>query len=173
MNNSSTHMHDEVWKDVSGYEGKYQVSDRGRVRNALTGTVLSPSRPRKSLRYLSLPLGPRSNIKTFLVHRLVAVAFLGEPDGRRQVNHKNGDVTDNRACNLEWCTPRENVLHSRDVLGNKYDGKPVRAVFPDGTVRIWRSQRAAETELVGGDTGIVSWALKKGRPALGATWSRA
>ena len=163
----------ETWKDIPGYEGKYQVSDLGRLRNAETGVVLSPSKPRRSLRYMSIPLGPRSNNKTFLVHRLVAFAFFGPPLPEQQVNHKNGNVLDNRACNLEWCSPSENARHSRHVLGNKYPGKGVSAMFPNGEVRTWENQRAAETELVGGGTGIVSWALRKGRPALGAIWSRA
>jgi hypothetical protein len=163
----------ETWKDVSGYEGRYQVSDQGRVRSLLTGKVLSLARPRANMRYMTISLGSRNNRKTFLVHRLVAVCFLAQPEGSTEVNHKNGNREDNRAENLEWCTRKENVKHARDVLLRKgYEGKRIRAVFASGESRTWPNQLAAEVELRGRGTGIVSWAIRLGRQALGASWSR-
>lgn len=109
----------------------------------------------------------------FLVHRLVAAAFVPEVPGRDQVNHIDGDRLNNHASNLEWCTQSQNNLHARRTLGRGYAGRAVRAIFLDGSVRAWSSQLQAELDLVGKGTGIVSWALKMGRPALGARWERA
>ena len=109
----------EEWRDVPGYEGLYQVSSLGRVRapekRDLRGHIrkekpISQStnwqgRPRVSLR--------RDGTKrVHFVHRLVALAFVPNPDEKGEVNHINGDKADNRAENLEWCTRSENMLHA-------------------------------------------------------------
>lgn len=104
----------EVWKDVAGYEGYYKVSNLGRVRS-LSGWVrnnpygiLSPSSTRKG--YLSVGLTKDGTcLKTVRVHRLVALAFLPNPDNLPQINHKDEDKTNNRADNLEWCTAKYNM----------------------------------------------------------------
>jgi NUMOD4 motif/HNH endonuclease len=163
----------EFWKDVEGYEGLYQASSAGRVRNA-RGLILRLKQPSKTCRYASVCF-QRGGVRTwFLVHRLVASAFVFCVDASKtQVNHLNGDISDNSAVNLEWCTPLENARHSRYVLGNKRKGNHVRAEFFDGSVKEWPSQRDAEIALLGKSTGIVSWSLKTGRPALSARWCRA
>lgn len=112
----------EVWKDIEGYEGKYQVSSLGRVRRlaytfkrrnkwGVCDNVISSGM--MSLRnvkgYLSVKLRDETKRKHYQVHRLVAAAFIPNPDGLPEVNHKNEDKTDNRVENLEWCTRKYNT----------------------------------------------------------------
>lgn len=110
----------ETWKPVVKYEGLYEVSDCGRVRSARTttrthaGLILRPSPTAGS--YLGVTLCRDGKPTSLLVHRLVAIAFLGSPFGR-QVNHKDGDRQNNRVENLEWVTPRENQRHRYEVNG--------------------------------------------------------
>lgn len=101
----------EEWRDIAGYEGYYQVSNLGRVRNSRRGDrVLKPTLdgcgyPRVTL----VKDGVRS---TRFVHRFVAIAFLPLEYGRDQVNHKNGVKADSCVDNLEWCTQLENMRHA-------------------------------------------------------------
>ena len=124
----------EVWKDIKGYEGKYQVSNLGRVKSLpkrrgrgvgymCEEMILTQAKHHYGYNVVNL----RSNGKgtTIEVHRLVANAFICNPDNKPQINHANGNKTDNRVENLEWCTNGENQLHKYEVLGCKPFGKPV------------------------------------------------
>ncbi len=110
----------ETWKAVPNCSG-YFVSDLGRVSSSKWGRtrILKPSRHPRG--YCIVTVG--NVCKT--VHRLVALAFLGESD--LQVNHRNGDKADNRLCNLEYISPAENVRHAISVLGVAYGGNRRRA----------------------------------------------
>ena len=91
----------EIWKDVLGYEGYYEVSNMGRVRNAQTNRVLSPGIS-QGYYYVALYChGQRHNKQ---VHRLVAEAFLDNPENHPIINHKNEIRNDNVVSNLEWCS---------------------------------------------------------------------
>lgn len=124
----------EEWKPVKGYEGLYEVSDLGRIRSLdrllewvdSLGRATSQIRLGRVLRqqfnkskgYMTLTLYRDGARKLRYVHQLVAEAFVGGYADGLQVNHIDGDKTNNLAANLEWVTPSENAQHSRDVLGH-------------------------------------------------------
>jgi len=98
----------ETWKVIPGYEGQYEVSDRGRVRSFRRGAnprVLKPGRMPSG--HLSVALG-RKNSQC--VHKLVLLAFVGAAPNRHECRHLNGNPADNRLENLCWGTRRENIL---------------------------------------------------------------
>jgi len=108
-------MDKEIWKDIEGYEGRYQVSNLGRVkslnyRHTDQERILQPIP--FSHGYLVVNFLKNKKHKTFLIHRLVAQSFIPNPDNKPQVNHINGVKTDNRVVNLEWVTPLENTQHA-------------------------------------------------------------
>lgn len=105
----------EVWKDVPGLEGFYQISDAGNVRNRRTSLPMNPYVNDNG--YCIVGLYSRKQGKTihFRVHRLVAEAFLENPLNKRTVNHKDGDKTNNHVSNLEWATHKENLRHAHDT----------------------------------------------------------
>jgi NUMOD4 motif-containing protein len=111
----------EVWVPISGYEGLYEISNMGRVKTLRkfhktghTGhwrqeKIMSCS---LSGKYLKIDLRPIIPNRETLMHRLVAIHFIPNPDNKPQVNHKKGNKHDNRAAELEWSTISENHLHA-------------------------------------------------------------
>lgn len=111
----------EVWKDVVGYEGVYQISNKGRVKSLDRFCIFNGSRrirrgnimkPFDNRGYLRVGLYKDSKQKKLFIHRLVAEAFIPRPAGKDFINHIDGDPKNNRIENLEWCTPRENTIHA-------------------------------------------------------------
>lgn len=133
----------ETWRDVPGYEGLYQVSDQGRVKNARSGHIRKPRE--KWDGYLQVNLSRNNRAQSMAVHRLVALAFLPNPESKPQINHINGKKTDNRAENLEWCTGSENQRHRFDVLKKRAGNK--KPIVCTDTGRIYPSAKAAAEEL--------------------------
>jgi len=99
----------ERWRKVVGYEGLYEVSDCGNLRNEKTGKGLLK---RNSKGYLVIDLHKEGERKSFRVHRLVAQAFIKNPDNLSQVNHIDGRKMNNYRSNLEWNSPKQNIRHS-------------------------------------------------------------
>jgi hypothetical protein len=99
----------EIWKDIEGYEGTHQVSTLGRVRSLdrtntvgakIKGKIMKQQSNKDGYMQVTIKSGVK---KTFLVHRLVAKAFIPNPQNYLEVNHKDVNVKNNRIDNLEWC----------------------------------------------------------------------
>ncbi len=103
----------EQWRPVVGYEGRYEVSDFGRVKRILSLNTKSNSG------YVMSSFSRSGVWQSQTVHRVVAAAFIGPCPPGLQVNHKNGIKNDNRADNLEYVTPKENIRHASEMLGVK------------------------------------------------------
>lgn len=149
------------WRDVVGYEGLYEVSNDGRVRtvgHVTNNHEIPPKelgvRTYKNQRYARVRLYKNGVPKDYMVHRLVAQAFVPNPDNKPQVNHLDGDRSNNSAENLEWCTASENQRHAYETgLKNIEDTavftrKRVLQIGQDGEiVRVWRSMSDAARSL--------------------------
>lgn len=106
-------MKKEIWKDIPGYEGLYEVSSLGRIRSLYTGKFRVPVRSGHG--YTAVELSLNGKKQRHYVHRLVALAFIApSSQGKNQINHKNCNKADNRAANLEWVTHQENMAHAYD-----------------------------------------------------------
>lgn len=148
------HSDAEIWCDVNGYEGLYQVSNHGNVlslsRKVKQGKygktrvveekVMKPNDNGHG--YLVVPLSSCSKRKNFYVHRLVAEHFVPNVTGGEYVNHKDYDTRNNCADNLEWCTQKENIQHSSYRMKKPHKQWKVAATgekyiyFRDGRYRL-------------------------------------
>lgn len=100
----------EIWKEIKNYEGRYWVSNLGRIKNS-KGQILKQTLTADNMyhnRYYKIALWKNNSGKNFRVNRLVAEAFIPNPDKLPYVNHKDGNKFNNCADNLEWCTPKYN-----------------------------------------------------------------
>lgn len=95
-----------MWKDIKGYEGIYQVNENGVVRNITSGLELKQHKSKYG--YMLVYLWKNNKGKTYRAHRLVAEAFIPNPQNKPQVNHIDCDRTNNNVSNLEWVTNQEN-----------------------------------------------------------------
>lgn len=130
----------EIWKDVIGFEGMYQVSNLGNVKSldrfvysGRNKTRIQHGKPKKPTinqdGYSYVLLYKNNKIKQSLNHRLAAIAFIPNPENKETVNHIDGDKNNNNISNLEWCTMSENVKHawrtglSKPKFGNKANNR--------------------------------------------------
>lgn len=119
-------MNDELWRDINGCSGLYQVSNMGRVKSMNHVTLRSDGKP-LAIKERILRCNPDQhgylrtmvNRKTAKVHRLVAAAFIQNPFSLPEVNHIDGNKQNNHSDNLEWVTHRENTAHALSI--GKYD----------------------------------------------------
>lgn len=130
---------DSTWTRINGYDS-YSVSTNGQIRNDITGKVKSIRVNKRG--YPIVDLYSDGNRRTERVHRLVADAYIINPDNKPQINHIDGNKMNNNVDNLEWCTASENMVHafekglstpSRGMLGRSNPnagrpGKPIRII---------------------------------------------
>jgi len=136
-------MEEEIWKDIKGYEGLYQVSNLGRVKSlerkvpfrntfkTIKERVLKYCYDGNHYAYISLIKNGEKKNKT--VHRLVAEAFIPNPNNLPQVNHIDENKENNKLINLEWCDSLHNLLHSNVIKkGNNSRKKAIQQFTKDG-----------------------------------------
>lgn len=166
---------EEIWKDIEGYEGLYQVSNMGRVKSVRKNIIMKPS---VSKGYYVINLCIRGKATLCRVHRLVAMTFIPNPDNLPQVNHKDENHFNNNLNNLEWCDSKYNNNYgtkseriSNLLLNNKKISKTVLQYSMDGTfIREWISVREAE-RITGFDCGHISACCNnKRKSAYGYLW---
>lgn len=170
-------MNEEVWKDIKGYEGLYQISNYGRVKSlerlikkfcgnyTIKEKILKQSKNADG--YLQVSLFQKKNVsKTYRVHRLVAEAFISNHENKSIVDHINGERTDNRVENLRWVSQKENINNpitlgrmSKSKIGTKLSeevkeiiklthSKPILQYDMYGNfIREWESASQAGREL--------------------------
>lgn len=170
----------EIWKDIEDQEGHYLISTLGLVKSLKRRRekILKPAILRG---YSSVSLC-HGKSKRHYVHRLVAIAFIPNPENKPQVNHKKGIKLDNRASELEWCTASDNQLHSFRELGTKPtwtgkfgkdnpNSKPVSQYSKEGKfINTFVSQSEAG-KITGIANGIISLACSgKKESAGGYLW---
>ena len=137
MDYTYNELQQEIWKDIFGYDGMYQVSDLGRVMSNKYGRWKVLKNGTTSSGYLTVCLLKDKKANCLLVHRLVASAFIPNDNiFNNQINHINEDKTDNRASNLEWCTAQYNStyndLHHRRIvnrISSKYKQIKIKCLY--------------------------------------------
>lgn len=172
-------MKNEIWLPVEGYEGLYEVSNEGRVRSLnynKTGET-KILKPEESKGYLRVKLCKNRKVKRFLVHQLVAQAFVPNIFNLDVVNHINEVKSDNRAENLMWVTQKENCnwgTRNKRVFEKTTNGKLSKTVYQfskDGEfIREWPSTKEVERVLGYFHTNISSCCLGKRKSANGFVW---
>lgn len=159
-------MQDEIWKDIIGFEGLYQVSNFGNVKSLRNNINLSPALTRK--KYYVVKLCYRLSSKSIFIHRLVATAFIANPENKPSVNHINGIKTDNMVENLEWCTNKENTIHAYKIGLKKPCYKSVAQLSLKGEIiKIFNSIKEAGKELNIDASSITKVCLNKQQTAMG------
>ena len=162
------------WRDIKDYEGLYQVSGTGEVRSLISNRILVKCNTGK---YLQVTLCKDGKQKNFLVHRLVAEAFIPNPNNKPEVNHKSEVKTDNRVENLEWIWHKDNINHgtrTKRASETRKKGEKSKTVLQfslDGTlIREWSSASEVQRQLNFHETNIASCCIGKRKSAHGFIW---
>lgn len=155
----------EKWKDINGYRGMYQVSNKGRVKSLerrvecgkgyrdLHSKILKPN---NSDGYLFVVLHKGNKRKQYYIHRLVALHFIDNTKNKPTINHIDGDKKNNKLVNLEWSSYSENTRHAYDTNLNTRNN-PVRQLdLKGGLINEFSSTREAERE-----TGILQSSISR------------
>lgn len=162
----------EIWKDIKGYEGLYQISNLGRVKSLEKKTyaginkgtyivrkerILKTNKSRDG--YLRVTLCNNKENIMYFVHRLVAQTFLDNPNNYKEVNHKDENKQNNRAENLEWCTRKYNVNYGKRILKTQ---KKVLQYDKNGKlIKEWNSTMDIQRKLNIANTIISACCLNK------------
>ena len=167
----------ETWKDIPDYEGIYEVSDQGRVRTAKNKTTHSILHGERKWQqrimklktdrngYKRVSLWKNKTVKDFLVHRLVAMAFIERVEGKDIINHKDGVPWNNHVSNLEWCTYKENNAHAIENRLNCSADPIVLFNLVSKETHYFQS-KAEASKFTGRNPGYISGLLKKGENSV-------
>ena len=136
-----------ILKDIEGYEGKYMVSDQGQVWSNYKKGFLKPGE--RSGGYPHVILTKNGKPATFSIHRLVAQAFIPNPDNLPIVNHKDENKQNNNVDNLEWCDYQHNNTYGSriDKVNQKISHKTYQYDLDGNLIAVWPSQREASRQL--------------------------
>ena len=164
----------EEYRDIIGFEGIYKVSNYGNVKslgNSKSRKEKLLKSQRKTNGYLSVTLYKNGKSKSYFVHRLVAQAFIPNPESKPEVNHINGIKTDNNVKNLEWNTRTENEQHAYTTglcdAGKKAKSRPVLCVT---TGKIYESMTEAARQTGTSHSNIHKCCNGKRKIAGGFEW---
>lgn len=177
-------MKNEIWKDIVGYEGKYQVSNLGNVKSlnyhrSGREQILKPRTD--GCGYQQIVLYKSGNHKTYGIHRLVAIAFLENSENLPEVNHKDEDKTNNAVTNLEWCDRKQNCNYGsrnkrsgESLTNHPKTSKKVLQFRLDGTlIKIWPSVMEVQRQTGWCQGGISMCCRGECKTAYGYIWQYA
>ena len=161
----------ETFVKIEGFEN-YEVSNLGKVRNIKSGRIIKPQLNRNG--YLMHLLYENNKQKHLYLHRIIAIAFIDNPEKKPQVNHIDENKLNNDLSNLEWCTVRENLIHGSRTkrVAEKLSKKVIQLDLNDNVLNEFESMKQAEREtgvLVG---NISSCCNGKTKSAGGYKWRR-
>lgn len=184
LEQNENEMREEVWRDIKGYEGLYQVSNMGRIKR-LERTffdksghkqhpkerILKPKTEQNGYLRVILCNGSGKR-KTLLVHRLVCEAFHENSENKPYVNHIDENKANNKASNLEWCTVTENINHgTHNARVAKSLSKSVGQYTTDGKlIKVWQSTNEVERQLGFSHQSISAVSRGKQKTAYGYIW---
>lgn len=171
----------EIWKDIEGYEGLYQISSLGNIKSLNYNRQKESKLLKKYINpynnYTQIRLNKKGVGKTFRVHKLVAKAFIPNPENKPQINHKDGNKSNNKIDNLEWCTQSENLKHASRILKkvfwkNIYDihlRNKVKVIRSDG--KIYNSIKEAKKDINKSNAHITEVCQGKLKTTCGFGWN--
>ena len=174
----------ERWKPVKSFEDAYQISSWGRVKSVSRPKHIPNGEMRMSSERTLKPGKVKSGYllaflykdsKRFcpLIHRLVAEAFIPNPACLSQVNHKDGDKTNNRVSNLEWCSCKSNMRHATRLLGRGHGEKIFQCSKDNNIIKCWANAGEASEKLKINRANIRQCVNGKRKSAGGFIWGRA
>ena len=174
----------EIWKDISGYEGLYKISNFGRVKRLVFKNRQTEIKREKILKniknnhnYSVVRLSKNNKCKIYQVHRLVAITFIPNPKELPQVNHKDENKQNNRIDNLEWCNAKYNCNYGnrnkkiKKISKNK--GKSINQIKSNIIIKKWKNIKEASVYLKINKSNICECCKGKRKTAGGYNWEYA
>ena len=161
----------ETFVKIDGFEN-YEVSNLGKVRNIKSGRILKSHLNHNG--YLKHSLYKHDKQKELFLHRIIAIAFIDNPEKKPQVNHIDENKLNNDLSNLEWCTERENLIHGTRTkrVAEKLSQKVIKLDLNDNILNVFKSMGQAERETGVPRSGISACCNGKRKSAGRFKWRR-